>query len=120
MDGLTFRKSKRLLTARDYKHVFDNNSLRASHKNLLILACPNGFNHPRLGIIVAKKNARRAVDRNRLKRIIREQYRLLQHQLANLDMIVLARPGLVNQNNQQLAALMKSHLDKMMQQSNIN
>lgn len=59
----------------------------------MALACPNGLGHPRLGLVFSKKNVRRAVDRNRLKRLTRESIRLQQHQLPGVDIVVLARRG---------------------------
>lgn len=45
----------------------------------------------RLGMAIAKKRAKRAVDRNRLKRLVRESFRHHQHQLATLDVVVMNR-----------------------------
>jgi ribonuclease P protein component len=45
---------------------------------------------PRLGILISRKHASAAVDRNRIKRRIREAFRLEQHRLGALD--VLVRP----------------------------
>jgi ribonuclease P protein component len=45
---------------------------------------------PRLGMLVSKKHAALAVERNRLKRCIREAFRLEQERLGALD--VLVRP----------------------------
>lgn len=45
---------------------------------------------PRLGILVSKRHAARATDRNRIKRCIREAFRLEQENLGSLD--VLVRP----------------------------
>ena len=45
---------------------------------------------PRLGIMVTRKHAARATERNRLKRCIREAFRLEQARLGPLD--VLVRP----------------------------
>ena len=99
---MTFDKSHRLLNASDYKAVFDNAPFRASHHNLLILSRLNEFSNPRLGLVIAKKHIRLAVQRNRIKRILRETFRLRQHDLKNIDIVVLAKKGLDDLDNQQL------------------
>lgn len=43
---------------------------------------------PRLGILVSKKHASRAVERNRLKRCIREAFRQEQEALGAMDLLV--------------------------------
>ena len=43
---------------------------------------------PRLGILVSKKHAARAVDRNRIKRCIREAFRLEQEALGPIDLLI--------------------------------
>jgi len=53
---------------------------------------------------IAKKKAKRAVDRNRIKRIIRESFRENQHLLAGLDIVVLNKPDAASANNRQLRA----------------
>lgn len=47
-----------------------------------------GFSDARLGIVVGKKLLKRAVDRNRVKRVIREQFRCLRPQLPPVDLVV--------------------------------
>ena len=59
-----------------------------------MLASTNQLNHPRLGLVVAKKNIRHASGRNRAKRHIRETFRHRQDELGNLDIVVLVRKGL--------------------------
>jgi ribonuclease P protein component len=115
---LFFGKTHRLLKARDYQAVFDNNTLRASSREILCLGKTNSFSHPRLGVIVAKKNARRAVDRNRIKRIIREQFRLHQHKLDSIDLVVMARAGLDKKPNTEVSRLVQRQLEKIEQQRN--
>ena len=65
----------------------------------MALASPNALGHPRLGLIFSKKNVRRAVDRNRLKRLVRDSIRLRQHQLPAVDIVVLARRGVHELDN---------------------
>ena len=94
MPDMGFGRSKRLLTKATYKAVFDDSPYRVSHRNLLMLARPNGLNEARLGLIVAKKNVRLAVKRNRIKRVVRNSFRLNQQTLETLDIVFLARRGL--------------------------
>jgi ribonuclease P protein component len=43
---------------------------------------------PRLGLLVTRKHAARASDRNRIKRCIREAFRLEQERLGPVDLLV--------------------------------
>jgi ribonuclease P protein component len=92
--GQAFSKSMRLLNSKDFQTVFDDAPLRNSHQHFLFLARMNQLNRPRLGLVIAKKHIRRAVDRNRMKRLIRETFRAKQQQLTGIDVIVLARKGM--------------------------
>lgn len=49
---------------------------------------PNELGHARLGMVVAKRQFKRAVDRNRMRRIIRETFRLSSPELPPLDVVV--------------------------------
>ncbi|MFT6389636.1 MAG: ribonuclease P protein component [Cellvibrionaceae bacterium] len=91
---LSFPKSRRLLSSKEFEWVFADASVRASNQHCLILSRPNDSEGPKLGLIIAKKHVRLAVERNRIKRIIRESFRQQQHQLPTINAIVLARKGL--------------------------
>jgi ribonuclease P protein component len=97
-----FEKSLRLLNASEYQAVFDESRLKVSTAEILFLARKNNLSQPRLGLVIAKKNVRLSVQRNRVKRIIRESFRLQQHQLPGIDVIVLARKSLGELDNKQL------------------
>ena len=101
MKALNFPKSHRLLKPADYGKVFDDVQLKVPHRNFLILATPNSLGHARIGLIFSKKNLKLAVQRNRIKRRIRETFRLKQ-QLPALDIIVLGRQGLAQLDNKQV------------------
>ena len=93
MVNYSFDRSLRLLDAKAYKAVFDSAQLKVSSRFLLFLARPNTLPCPRMGLVIAKKNVRLATQRNRTKRVIRESFRLHQHCLGSLDVVVLARKG---------------------------
>lgn len=101
MAGARFPKRSRLLEPRQFRAVFDDPQHRLSGGELLLLSRPNGFAHARIGIVIGKKVARRACDRNRFKRVIRESFRH-QHELGGQDVIVLARRGVADLENADL------------------
>lgn len=57
------------------------------------------FRYPRLGLVVSKKVSKKAVQRNRIKRQIREAFRYSQGQLSDMDFIVVASPGISGETN---------------------
>jgi len=58
-----------------------------------VTATQNDTGAARLGMAVAVRTAGNAVGRNRLRRIIRESFRVHQHELPALDLVVSARPA---------------------------
>ncbi|WP_184680893.1 ribonuclease P protein component [Pseudomonas fluvialis] len=98
-----FGREKRLLTPRQFKAVFDSPTGKVPGKNLLILARDNGLDHPRLGLVIGKKSVKLSVERNRIKRQIRESLRLNQDQLSGFDIVVVARKGLADAENAELS-----------------
>jgi ribonuclease P protein component len=45
---------------------------------------------------VSRRVSKRAVDRNRIKRLVRESYRLVREQLPSIDILLIARSSAVN------------------------
>ena len=64
---------------------------KISRYPLVIYSRPNDLNHPRLGLSVSRAVGI-AVRRNRIKRLIREAFRLAQPHQHALDLIVVVRP----------------------------
>jgi len=98
-----FPKHTRLLNAADYKAVFSNAQYKVSCRYFLILAIRNNWLHPRLGLVIAKKNVNKAVQRNRVKRMVREYFRQHSDQVSGLDLVVLARKDVDTLQNNQLS-----------------
>ncbi|PPC88305.1 MAG: ribonuclease P protein component [Methylotenera sp.] len=80
-------KQAKLLKTDDFSSVF-NLRKRIANTYLVIRFKPNNLNRPRLGLVVGKKTAKLAVHRNYMKRVLREFFRLSQHQLPSLDLVV--------------------------------
>jgi ribonuclease P protein component len=99
----SFGREKRLLKPRQFKAVFDSPGGKVAGRNVLLLARANGLDHPRLGLVIGKKSVRLSVERNRLKRQIRETFRQSQDDLAGWDVVVVARKGLGDLDNPELA-----------------
>ena len=87
----TFSRTLRLSGARAFDRVFDA-QVRTTAGPLAVYAAPNGLDRSRLGIAVPRRVGN-AVVRNRVKRMVRESFRLLQHELPQgLDLVVVVRP----------------------------
>ena len=96
------------MTPTHFNYVFDN-AIPVSSPSFTLLARNNGTERSRLGITIAKKRVKKAHDRNRLKRVIRESFRLRQNQLPNVDIVVIGKSNAEQLSNAQLFAL----LDKL-------
>lgn len=110
-DNQAFPRTSRLLCAFEYTTVFETCDLRASSKHALLLSIPNP-SHSRFGLIIAKKNVRFAVQRNRIKRVAREFFRCnpLEHPR---DIVFLAKRNLAELDNQQLRAMFSTLWQKL-------
>ncbi|MBI1453386.1 MULTISPECIES: ribonuclease P protein component [Acinetobacter] len=89
-----FSTDVRIHCADDYKSVFDGALFKVHQPHLLFLAKFSEQPKSRLGIVVAKKKVRRAHERNRVKRLARESFRLHQQQLDVLDIVVMPKVGI--------------------------
>ena len=129
-----FQRSSRLTNAFDYTRVFEKNS-RSSDRYFTILFRENSGSDStrsksgsgknlnseiqvtevsaRLGLAVAKKCAKRAVDRNRLKRLARESFRQHKQSLAGFDIVLLARHASVPATNQELLKSLEKHWSRV-------
>ena len=87
----TFPKSHRLRHRLEFSAVYDAR-VRESRGPLTVYALPNDLGHPRLGLSTSRKVGN-AVRRNRIRRLLREAFRHLQHDLpAGYDLILVVRP----------------------------
>ena len=89
---LTFPRSRRLRSPADFKRVYDQ-KVRDGDDHLLVYAAVNDLSCTRIGVSVSKKNGNSIV-RHRIRRLLKEAYRLEQFQIPEgIDLILIPRPG---------------------------
>jgi len=86
-----FPRKARLKTPGQFQQVFREGEKRVG-RFFVVFARSNGRDHARLGIAVGRRVGK-AVLRNRLKRLIRESFRVFQSRLIGKDVVVIARGG---------------------------
>jgi ribonuclease P protein component len=103
-----FQRTSRLTDAASFGRVF--RKARRSRDNMFtVLTTENEVHKARLGMAISKKYCRLAVDRNRLKRIIRESFRQHQVELEGLDVVVLNQSGTQRADNKALVDSLTRH-----------
>ena len=111
-DTAGFSPDQRLHTPAEFGRVFAEPA-RSVDRFFTVLARKSNRDTARLGLTVARRVAKRAVDRNKLKRIARESFR--QHpSLPDWDFVVLARPGADRAERQALRASLDRHFATLM------
>jgi ribonuclease P protein component len=93
---------------RDFSRVF-RSGRRTGGGGLTIITVENATGNPRLGLAIAKKHLKLASQRNRLKRIVRESFRLNQSNFTGVDIVVLSRPDIVKKNAAEIKAALERH-----------
>ena len=106
--NFNFPSELRLKKPAEYKKVFAK-PVKSSDTYFTLLAIKNDFDHPRLGLAIAKKNIRKAVHRNVIKRAVRENFRIQQESLGNIDVVVLARREAVDAPQELLRKSLEKH-----------
>ena len=101
MIALLFRPFSRVVKKRDFNEVFAGRA-RIFAGCLIGYNIVNNLGNPRLGIIVSKKSAKKAVCRNRIKRQVRESFRHVASKLPNMDIVIVARHSASSAKNEDL------------------
>lgn len=92
MEDFRFRKRERLTKKSDFQTIFEHGT-RYTTENFVIFIHQNNRDIRRIGISVSKKVGG-AVKRNRVKRLVREFFRLHKDQLPDSkDFLFIAKPG---------------------------
>ncbi len=102
----TFRKEEKICRRADFQRI-SKEGARYQTRHFRVSISPNGLSHRRLGITVRKRIGS-AVQRNHLKRLIREFFRLNKRALPNSsDLVITAREGAAGLNFWQVSEELK-------------
>ncbi len=117
---LRFSGHHKLKKATDFSSVFNEASVRQSEDSILLLGKLSDQPINRLGMVIAKKNIPRAVDRNKIKRVMREVFRNHSSFPTDtcLDIVLLVRGKIPRDNAGSLFQKLEIQLKKLLKKAN--
>ena len=109
MEKQSFGKQLRISRRRDYSTVYQR-GVRSHSEHFTIVVCKNEVGICRLGITVSKKVGS-AVERNRIRRLVREFFRLNRARLSvRQDIVIIAKRNITSLTYQDVCRELESHL----------
>jgi ribonuclease P protein component len=104
----TFPPPRRLHHKREFDSVYRQGK-RVSGSHFLVIAIANNNEGARLGLSVSAKSVGNSVNRNRVKRIIRDSFRNAQTLLPPIDIVVNSKPAAKAATNEVLRQSLEQH-----------
>jgi ribonuclease P protein component len=105
-------KADRILKRREYI-ALSKTGQRIQNEHFIVIFSPNQHGRSRIGVTVTKKVGS-AVKRNRIKRFVREYFRLNRHNLAgNWDINLIARRQTVDFSAEQMHRSLKNIFERL-------
>ncbi|WP_047552076.1 ribonuclease P protein component [Methylotenera sp. G11] len=112
MPTLRFTKKAKLIKTDEFSSVF-NFRKRISARYLAVHYQPNDFGFARLGLVVGKKVAKRAVDRNYMRRVLREFFRAQQYKINPVDLVIRVQKKFEKEDFLQIKQEFESLIEKV-------
>jgi len=111
MNSNRFPRTARVRARSDFDRIFKHGR-RVALPVLALHFQPDDAIAPRLGLAVSRKVDPHAVGRNRIKRVLRDDFRHLRGELAGGDYVLVARPGASACSGEELRAAFHSLLKR--------
>ena len=109
---LTFPAARRVRRKWEFDQLYAGGK-RLGNSHFGVTFQPNTLGLARLGLAVASKPFGGSVPRNRIRRLIRESFRLRQHELPCVDLVISARPRARGATPAELRASLDGLWDKI-------
>ena len=107
------KKQNQLTKDKEFDNVFKNGK-SSYDKALGVKVMANKLNDSRFGILVSTKISKKAVERNRLKRQIREVIRLSLNEIKpGYDFIIITLPSVLGKTSQEITKSIHNHFKKL-------
>lgn len=104
-----FTSAQRLTHKPQFDAVYQGGGGKLGDSCFLVLTRPNGLTTARLGLSVSARTVGNAVNRNRIKRVIRESFRAHCATLPALDIVINTRAGARQADNALLRDRLSQH-----------
>ena len=114
MTDYCYPKAKRLLKPAEFKSVFNQPLFKIHQTHFMAFAYDANKDQARLGMAITKKRIPRAVARNTIKRIIKEQFRHKHAELPALDIVFILKQSTKDLTNDQMRQQIDEILAKVM------
>lgn len=117
MTDYCYPKSKRLLKPDQFKAVFNKPLFKIHQTHFMAFAYDSEQQQARLGMAITKKKIPTAVARNKIKRIIREQFRHQHSALPAVDIVFILKKSSKALSNDELRTEIDAILTKVIKKS---
>ena len=111
---MSFNRAKASLSP-DYSNTLKESDFNYRNSAVSIRGKYNQMEYPRIGYSIPKRGTKLAFRRNRLKRLVKESFRLNAHQLPKMDLIVLVQN---ESQDEVLSATLDAGFGKLIQLKN--
>ncbi|MFW0094912.1 MAG: ribonuclease P protein component [Coxiella endosymbiont of Haemaphysalis qinghaiensis] len=106
----------RIHTTTEFYRVYSRGWRLSGHYYLLYYR-NNSFDYPRLGVVASRKSLKKAIIRNRARRIVKENFRLKKDLLYSMDIIFIAKSQSRGASKKELNECISQLLNQLIMQS---